>query len=595
MSTAPTMAHWVRANHANRVPRTHVVLDAEATITETDGGQTHTFRCAVTSVDRMHPKKHHWLPTVYAEHDTTTDVWRWIDGQCRTRERTVVVAHNAGYDLRITDGLRQLDALGWKLVSLSMNPGATWGTWRRGDASLVLVDSLTWLPMPLELIGRMVGHEKPDLPTQHATTALWFARCLADVEILRRAWLRIVHWVRGDDVGNWRPTGAGAAWNHYRHRHMTHRLLAHDDVELRARERRAAWTGRAEAWQLGRLSDGPWFEYDFRCAYATVARECWVPTVCLGTLASKRHHAVLSGEGNVAALCDATVSTDAPTLPTHHDGQILWPTGTFSGTWWSHELRNALDHGAHVEVTHATGYSCAPALRQWAEWVFSVLDAPTGTHDPVLVALVKHWSRALIGRFGTRYAVWAHVGDLPTYEVGLGWEWRESDPVGHRSLQIGHRVLVQSDERDGADTVPSVMSWIMAESRVRLWRAMTLAGLDHVVYVDTDALVVDVAGMEALEAVGVPGLRRKAVFRRLEVLGTRKLVADGALRAAGVSRGAVRSGALSWQSDAWDGLVSSLNGGAPDAVNVRRKVINLGSAERRRQRTTGGSTKAWVL
>ena len=41
-----------------------------------------------------------------------------------------IVAHNAGYDLRICQAFQLLPTLGWVLTHLSLSPGATWCTWR---------------------------------------------------------------------------------------------------------------------------------------------------------------------------------------------------------------------------------------------------------------------------------------------------------------------------------------------------------------------------------------------------------------------------------------------------------------------------------
>lgn len=588
-------AHWIKANEGARIPRCHIVLDAEAVITEGDHGEEHLMRVAVTSCDSKGKNGHTWQATKWAEHEQPVDVWAWISARSLASGRTVVVAHNAGYDLRITDGMNQLEALGWQLTMLSLNFGATWATWRRRTATLVLVDSMTWFPMALQRIGELIGRPKPDLPTQTDDAQLWRARCRADVEILRDAWMRCIGWLADSNAGNWRPTGAGMAWSFWRHQHYTHRILSHSDDDLRTLERQAAWTGRAEAWQLGRMKTGPWVEWDMTAAHARIARDCNVPTKPWGELPDPTKWERASRRDTRAVLLDCIVSTDVPVAPTSHADGILWPVGTFPTTLWDHEARMVLDAGGTITPRRAFVYSTAPALRSWAEWVLDVIGQPIGSVDPVVQAMVKHWSRALIGKFATRYATWEHFGDLPTRDFRSGWAFDADAQEMQRTLHVGNRLLMQSAMVDGHDTAPAVMSWIMAECRRRLWHVMQSAGIDHVAYVDTDAVIVDTKGDRALAAADLDGLRRKGRWQRLEIIGTRRLVLDGQLRAAGVQRGAVKASAQLWEVEAWAGLTGSLARGVTDRVTVSKRTVRLDGIERRRVRKPGGTTLPVVL
>lgn len=592
MSNPPVQAHWIKPNETSRQPRTHFVLDSEAHITQTPSGEVHTLRCAVTSCDRMRKRDATWEQPRFAEHTDAASVWSWIVNLCRPRSRNVVVAHNAAYDLRLTDGLRQLDAHGFKLDMISLSPGATWGAWRRDGCTIVLVDSLTWLPVALQSLGDLIGVPKPPLPDQSDDMLAWFTRCRSDVDILRDAWLRIVKWLRDNDAGNWRPTGAGTSWSYWRHKHYTHKLLSHQNADLLAMERRAAWAGRAEAWKLGKMKWGPWFEFDFTCAYANIAASCELPVAPLGEVDAASWLLPTRARRHVAYLLDCVIETDTPTVPTSHDGRIVWPIGRFSTTLWDHEARMASKHGARIASTRVVAYRTAPVLQQWANWCLDVINAPPGAVDPVIRTMVKHWSRALIGRFATRYSRWEYLGELPDHIVQLGWIGSEHDPEMRRMLQIGHRVLTQQGEQDGADASPMIMSWIMAESRVRLWSAMMHVRLNHIAYVDTDALIIDAVGKALLDREPIDGLRLKAKYNRLEILGTRKLVLDGQLRAAGVQRGAVKVGGSVWAADHWAGLTTGLAAGEPDSVAVSHRRIRLDGLEKRRRRLPGGETQA---
>jgi hypothetical protein len=369
-----TVAHWIKPNHTSRVPRRWIILDTEAVQAESDDMRVQTWRLGVTSFDRCDTDDHHWTATQWATHQTPEDLWRWVDKRTRRRARTVLVAHNLGYDLRISRALDLLPTLGWSVHRMAVHERSISMTWRRDDRSLVLADSMGWLPMSLERIGGMTGQRKHDLPGWGDCDESWEARCARDVAILRHAVLDLVAWVEHGDLGNWQRSGAGQAWAHWRHRHYTHRVLAHDNEAARSAELSAMHTARCEAWRHGRLGGDWWEEWDLPLAYPNVARDVDVPTALHSYRVRPSWEWVARAMRQRRVLVKATVSTSVPVLPCNIDGRALWPVGTFSGVWWYVELNEAMSAGAAVVPESAWTYLAAPALASWATWV---IDAST--------------------------------------------------------------------------------------------------------------------------------------------------------------------------------------------------------------------------
>lgn len=325
-------------------------------------------------------------------------------------------------------------------------------------------------------------------------------------------------------------------------------------------------------------------------AYARIAQCHNVPVKLLGICTPAAQGRSLVTPRDTAYLSECTITTTVPTVPTMHDGRIVWPIGTFKTTLWDNELRLALVNGAKVEVHQQWAYRTAPALRQWADWVLSILDAPKGTHHPIVKMVAKHWSRALIGRFGVRYSTWEHFGDALSNDVSLGWCRFDDEDVARRTLHVGDRMLLQSDVVEGHDAAPQVMSWIMAQCRVDLWHLMQAIGIEHVVYVDTDAVIVGPGALATIDRLRGRNLVRKAHWRRIEIIGTRRIVLDGDLRAAGVPHDAERVGEHEWSAEAWDGVASSLASGDPSTVMITKRSIRLKPQDSRRVHLHDGST-----
>lgn len=588
-------AHWLRPNHVTRLPRRWVCLDAEAIREATPSGERQTFRLAVVSFDHQDRKGDPAQPTQWAVLRAAQDVWRWIDERCVNGRRTVVVAHNVGYDLRVTEAFRWLPALGWELVSIRLDGGQAWCQWRAGRRSLVCVDSVSWFGVGLADVGVAIGLGKRDLPDDADDDDAWVTRCRRDVEILRQAWLDVVGWVEEADQGSWKPTGAGQGWAAFRHRHLSTKLLHHGVEAVAAAEREAAWTGRCEAWRWGRLTGGPWYEMDFRSAYAQVCADEAIPTRLLGRVGPKEALRALEGSQSRATLIRARIDTPAPVVPTRGAEGVVWPVGRFTSWLWDIEAAEVIAAGGTVTPIEGWAYRAEPALRPWAEWVLDTLD---GSGDPVPAAVrlvVKGWSRSLIGRFGSRWSEWEDFGESHGADVVLSTLLDGDAGTSRRLLMLGERCLAETEPHDAPDSCVFIMSYVMAVCRCRLLAAMRVAGAEHLAYVDTDGLLVDRGGRERLEAADIPGLRLKSAWRRVEVLGPRQLVLDGRLRAAGVPKGARRIGPSSWAGSVWRTLGGSLSDRDPGSVTVTDRTWVLKGVDHRRQHLVGGRTAPFAV
>lgn len=584
-------AHYVGHNRVTRVPRNFIFFDSEAQREPTGNGELQTFRLAVAFHDRRRHDRDGWSERDQDHFDTPDALWAWVDARCQAKARTVAVAHNLAYDLRITRALEILPALGWELGACRLDRGQVWLTWKRDGRTLSMVDSMSWVPVSLAKLGEMVEQPKLDLPDWDDDDAAWLARCTRDVEILATTMRRLVDWVKADDLGNWKPTGAGQAWAAYRHRFMAHRLLAHDDDHARTAERRAAWTGRCEVWRHGRPRGGPFYEWDFRAAYAHVGAECQVPT----RLVSTSERATLATWARLrkkyAVLTECTVTTDTPTVPALIDGRICWPVGTFTTTLWENELELCIQNGGSVQVRRLWWYRSAPALGEFCRWILGMLDGLSGRQDPVVVLAAKHWSRALVGRFGARWSEWSAVGRSDEVGLNLGTVIDTTDDTTWKLLQVGTQLKRQGVEYDSPDAVVAVMSWVMAECRVRLWHLAKLAGLEHVCYMDTDGVIVDAAGHERLLEADVPNLRLKGSYGTVELLAPRQIVKGGVLSASGVPRGSVRVGPRSWEGEVWSELSTSIQNGEGGAVRLSKRRMSLSGVDARRVHLPGGRTE----
>jgi hypothetical protein len=592
-------AHYLHPQRSTRVPRRYVFIDTEAYRDTGPDEELQTWRLGVSACVKWRPQSGTWSPVVPVRHDTPEDLWREVTEFARKDARTVVVAHNMAYDLRISRGLEVLPQMGWDVTKLSLTARHITVDLERDHRHLVLVDSTTVVPRTMATIGDWKGDPKPVLPANDAPECLLWDRCVADVELLAWAYMEVVDWLRRDDLGCWARTGAGMGWSTMLRGFLRDGVLVHGDSAHHELEGRSSYAGRCEVWRWGKQTAGPFTEWDYELAYAGVMRDESLPTVYQGQVFGVPVADMVATSATDAYLCQARVETTAPVLPWRDDRGVLWPVGRFEGFWWHWELAAAIEAGAAVELGWAHHYRSSPWLADWAWWVTELVSDRSSGEARVRGAVAKHWQRSLVGRSAMRYAAWEERGEA--WEQGLHYWPLVQHETGKRgaAVMLGNRRFEAWEQRFWDSALPQLLSSVMAHCRVRLWRAMAVAGHSHLVYLDSDCLVTDPVGsarLAAATAAGeLPGLRIKGVHPDLCPIAPQLIEGSTYRKLAGVPRAATRTGEYSYDGERWEGIKSTLAGGSPGSVKVAKLHQTIRPTDWRRAHLDGGRTRPYEV
>lgn len=585
--------HNIKPNEMTRIPQRHVFLDTEAHSERLHGTETQRWRCGYAIFARRGRDGRY--TTTDSEYRDAKTLWHAVSDFAGSTGRTVVWAHNVGYDIRIANVFEVLPALGWRLQSHNIATRGTWLEWRRNGQSLVFVDSYSVFPTSIERIGEWFGIGKPPLPREDAELATWIDRCRIDCRILAQACLRYLEWIKEEDLGNWQLTGNAQCWATFRHKFLTHRLTVHDDEEVLKAERRAMWAGRCEAFWRGNLWDTRVFEYDFTNSYPRIARDYAVPVKYIGEMPMGRDWSEWLRSETIGFIADCTVTTDVPCVPTEKDGRILWPVGIFHTTLWDVEIDTVLDNGGTVTVRRGWMYRKAPALRAWGSWVLDQIGESNTETGPQERLILKHWSRALIGRFAMTYRKWEYDGEMPTHEVESGIMLDLDTGECGKYVQIGTGMWTDAGKEEWQHSMPMVTGYIQAIARVQLWDVLRRMPFRSVLYCDTDSLFVTGEFREDIEGViaEIPGcgMRLKRAWDGMEILGPRQITTGEEVRIAGIPKRAEKVSATRFEGTVWESLLVALQYGHSETVRVRDRKWTVEGVDHRRMGESLGFTE----
>lgn len=595
----PLRPHYLKPNEATRTPRNWIFFDTEAIREGNDRGEQQTFMLAQAVHDRERSDRGYKKTTTWATFFDCESLWGWFASKARKGSRLIVVAHNLAYDLRIAQAFTILPAMGWVADKIKLDPGCASVHWMKDGATIQMIDLYSFVSMPLQDIGLAVNLPKYDMPECEATELDWLAYCRRDVEILQAAFWRIINFVRDENLGNWQPSGSGQAFSAWRHRFFEENILVGNDESVRYLEREAAWTGRCEVWQHGTMRNGPFVEWDYQMAYGNVATSDYLPVAAKAVKSTMTIEKVRRYYPKVMVLARVRITTLEPTVPTKSDGKIVWPIGTFETTLWAPELLLAHSRGATVEFLESRLYATKPALKRFMEWAIDCANGNGPGEDAIVRSVCKQWTRSLVGRLGMHYHSWqpfAESNDSDCVLIdGVDLDTGES----FRLMRIGTKIMRQSELLEFPDGTPAIMSFVMSEMRVRLYDAMLVAGLENVLYIDTDSLIVTGEGSSRLDAATksgkLPGLRAKHSYAHIDLWAPRQIMVDTTLKAAGVSKRAKRVDSSTFTAESWQSLTSALKNKTADKVVIRDRTIRLKGIDNKRIHNSDGSTSPITL
>lgn len=380
---------------------------------------------------------------------------------------------------------------------------------------------------------------------------------------------------------------------------MTERILIHNDSAAIAAERAAMHTGRAEAWRWGKIERDKLWEYDWSNSYPRIAESTDLPSELFGVICKCAPERLDNLCSKYRVLADVTIDVASPVVPFTSDERTLWPTGTFRTVLWDPEIRLVQQNGQIVEVHKVWLYKKSPILRDWAQWILSQLGSRAGNVPEWLKLILKHWSRALIGRFGMRYKQWQHYAVAPTTRIYCSELYDPESGKKSELMQVGKDVFTLGELTETNDGCPQITSYIMSEARAKLWRVISQVGCDNVYYMDTDSLVVNHNGHYAIQSASAQadfaGLRSKAEFRRSHIYGPRSAVFANRPTVAGMPKRPEKHGPNVWRGEVWRGAKEGIRRGEYDTVSVVARSFTLRYNQHRRYFNSDGGTSPYKL
>ena len=580
----------LKANERNTMPERMVFFDCETNYERKDDSKViHTldfgFACYWRHRRDGDRDRIEWL-----RFEDSTTFWDWTLAKTTVKTKTYLIAHNLAFDLMVVRGFEELANRGWMTVFIYESghtriikfgyPTKEFRRFltegreiedfrgRRWQKTILAIDNSNLFAGKLARWGETLGLEKLKMPARGDSKEAWDRYCQRDVEIMLRLWQRWFAFLREHDLGSWRPTIASQAFAAYRHRFMNHRIWLHDCQEAISLERESYYGGRSEAFFVGEVKANPVYKLDVNSMYPFVMREHEYPVCLKGFSNTGSIELLIKLLTKYAVIAKVTIECDEPVFPWHKGNRNIYPTGRFTTTLCTPELKYAIDKGFVVKVEQIAWYRTRPIFVEFVEYFYSMKVKYGQEGDKLNRNLIKLVMNSLYGKFGQRGFVDQFVRECEPDRYEVEHVVSSNGKNRYTIYRVGGSVIRSERKGEGHNSFVAIASHVTAYARMYLWQLIQTAGREHVFYCDTDSLFVDNIGLERLKPYlddsRLGGLKVEDVSDCVVIHAPKDYEFGQTIKRKGVPKESQQLSQNQWEVELWPSLRGLLGQGIAD-------------------------------
>jgi len=565
--------HYIPTNKSNESPSQCIWVDTETRPTKISADtEAHYLDFGMACYRRRLPKGG-WSDPDWIEFTDKAVFWDWVESKTRAKTRLYLFAHNGAFDLPVLSAFTQLPSRGWKISNAICDAPPIDISWRLDKKTIRFVDTLNLWRMPLASLGTSVGLRKLRMPGHNEHPARHLAYCRRDVKVIMRACLKWFDFLTDNDLGGFKSTLASQAFGTYRHRFMPHQIAVHNNDRALQLERDSYVGGRTECFKLGKY-EGEFYYIDVNSMYPSVMLDNLYPHKLVGCYSIVNDEYLSQWRNQFAIVASVTINTMNPDYPKVHDGKLVFPIGTFDVSLAGPEFWRAYDAGHVVKVHRVAVYEQAKLFTSFVRYFYDQRLAAKKAGDMVNTFNYKILSNSLYGKFGQRGRRFDIVDECDPNIVSVEDHYDADRQESSTVRCFGGIVQQWVTEGESFNSFPAIASYVTSYARLILSDAINKAGRDNCYYCDTDSLVVNRQGWEALvdevdqDRLGAWGL--DTILESMTLHGPKDYVFDDKIVLKGVRANAEWISSDTVEQDQFVGFRGLVRLGSLDAPLVKR-------------------------
>lgn len=529
---------------------------------------------------------------------TLLGLWAGIDnGNLKLADDTWPIKNLVGSD---GDGRRP-----WRGTLVTEDP-PTILKFRWKGCTVCWCDLRNYWPCSLEQLREAVASRAGDYVLDTDLAKLPGAQAACDAETTWDAMHGLIDYWRGEDMGSWRSTAAGLAWNAFRHRYMDKEsILIHGNADAIKLERQSYYGGQCTAFYVGAVVSedkwvkacerqnavitsaeiGPIYHLDLTSAYAYAMFAEQFPV----KLAQYQEEGALATLENLpvsyGAVAEVRLRSPTETYPVRKDGKLSWAVGTYWTTLAWPELLRAVQHSEILAVGKTAIYELGTPFRRYVSEIWSKRLEAMNDNRPAEVAFWKLLLNCLYGKFAQHAERWLDdSGEAAPCPWGEWHHDRGDGKIPQLYRSVAWHTQRYQPEGEYAHSFPAIAAFVTSYVRIRMAMLRQWCPARSVYYQDSDSLHVSQEGYDALVEGGMVEPKEVGKLKLVERAhsayyhGPKDYTLDGRHVIAGVPKDARPIDPRTFDAVQSPRLRSILATRPASSLITRRKVIRLESA-----------------
>lgn len=546
-------------------PSLVIFVDTETdVIKDKDGSETHTLKlgyamfCRTRRNERLKVQSEHIIKDAL-------DFWQWVDDHIPTKSACYLTAHNLNYDLPILDTFIILPSLGWELVGYYTKGQTNIFRWQQESRKLIMLDNGNFFQGKLEYWGNLLKFPKLEIDFDDTSNEYLLVYCKRDVEIIRQLWLTWLQFLDDNNCGSFKITVASTALNTFRYRFMPKDIFIHCDELAIQLEREAYHGGRVECLFVGEKTDSTFYYLDVNSMYAYVMSEYEYPYGFYGSSIQPSMRILERYLSKYAVVANVDLETNDNPFPFSIDKRIVYPVGAFNATLTTPELIYALDQDWIVAVWAISWYPKVNLFTDYVKFFYELRQHYKEQDNDGMEKICKLLSNSLYGKFGQMQYHQELIGSCEPNIIQTMPVVDLDDGQIFNHVYIGGSIFKTWREGESIDSFPAIAAHVTAYARMHLYSLLREVPRGHVFYMDTDSLIVDEIGLQALKGklsdTELGSLKIESSSDKLVINSPKDYVMGDRIRIKGIKGNAEKLSPNVYRQSAWDRIPGMIRRG----------------------------------
>lgn len=497
MSQIKRRCHCLKREKTLAMPRSIIFFDTETEQVILDNGSIRQdlklgWACFYKKSYGRHLSKEDWH---YFENPLT--FWTFVFRHLEPKQKLWIIARNIVFDFTVCQGWKYLRQAGFKLKFFH-NEGTTCViSVKNKHGSILFCDSMNWFRESLEKTGQRINIPKMKIDFKTCNIVQLSTYCRNDVLIEMENFKGFIRFLESHSISRLCYTIGSTAMAAYLFGHYHKKIYIHNNEQAIDLERRSYTGGRVECFYIGSLNNSKYYLVDVNSLYPYVMANNDYPIKYKKQIVRPSVEDLTKYLNDFAVVADCIIQTREPAYPVKRD-RTIFPVGRFRTVLTTGELRYAVTQGHIAEVNRLVLYHKACIFKTYVQRFYALRQQLKQQGNKEYENICKLLLNSLYGKFGQKGMVWDKIGECHGERDRVETCYSYDGKMKRQVRYLLGEIFELTGIVEAFNSFPAIASHVTSYGRMYLYDLMLKAGKGNYYYCDTDSLIVNAKGLEAL-------------------------------------------------------------------------------------------------